>query len=176
MAKEFTERQAILQLQRYLRQLSFFDMSLPEVPVDGIYASETREAVEIFQRNNRLDVTGEVNRETWDALFRAYNDSLQKYAKPVPIDLFYQNPVPSYIQTNDVGFAVAAIQYMLNEALLFYDEQEDIITDGRYSEQTANAVTIFQKHANLPPTGVVDAETWNRLTLFHNEHIRLSDQ
>ena len=177
MAREFTERQAILNLQRYLRQLSFFDSSLPEVPVDGIYASETREAVEIFQRNNGFAVTGEADRETWDALFLAYMDSVKKYAKPISIDLFYRDPTPSFIQTDDVGFAVAAIQYMLNEALLFYDNQsEEIIADGHYSEQTAYAVSIFQGQTHLPQTGAVDLETWNRLTSFHNEHMRLSNQ
>ena len=139
MAREFTERQAILNLQTYLRQLSFFDPSLPEVPIDGIYASETREAVEIFQKNNGLSVTGQADRETWDALYQAYLESVQTYGKPTPIDLFYRDPIPSYIQINDIGFAVTAIQYMLNEALPFYIETEEAITiNGQYNEQTAN--------------------------------------
>ena len=176
MARESTERQAILNLQKYLRQLSFFDTSLPEVPIDGIYDSETREAVEIFQRNQGFAVTGEADRETWDALFLAYLDSVRTYTKPIPIDLFYRDPIPSYIQLNDVGFAVSAIQYMLNEALLFYDDStEELIPDGRFSEQTADAVRVFQRYSDLPQTGTVDAETWNRLTAFHNEHMRLSD-
>ena len=48
MARELTETQAIRNLQTYLRQLSFFDESLPELPIDGVFDTETQRAVEIL--------------------------------------------------------------------------------------------------------------------------------
>ena len=176
MAREFTDQQAIRNLQKYLRQLSFFDQTFPEVPIDGIYASETREAVEIFQEKHGLAVTGEADRETWDAIFSVYRTSVDQHSKPVPIDLFYRTPTPGYIREGDGGFHVSAVQYMLNEILLFYGNTEEITIDGNYSEQTSDGVKQFQKYINLPQTGEVDRETWDRLAMFHNEQFRRSNQ
>ena len=41
MAREFTETQFIRYIQRYLRQLAFFDENMPQVPVDGFFDSDT---------------------------------------------------------------------------------------------------------------------------------------
>ena len=54
MAKELTQTQAIRNLQRYLRQLSFENQNLPELPIDGVFDTETQRAVEIFQQENRI--------------------------------------------------------------------------------------------------------------------------
>ena len=176
MSREYTKKQAIINLQQYLRQLSYFNAAIPQVPVDGIYGSETKEAIEIFQKNRGYEVTGEADRETWDALFQEYQASVDAYSKPIPIDLFYREPIPAIIRVDDEGFAVMAIQYMLNEAFLFYQDSDEISTDGKYNEQTAKAVRAFQGFSALPETGEVDLQTWNALTLFHNEHFRQSNQ
>ena len=176
MPGEFTERQAVLNLQRYLRQLSFFDSRLPELPLDGIFESETREAVRIFQQNNGLPVTGEADRETWDAVYLAYVDSVAQHAKPVPIDVFFREPENEVIRRGAVGFRVAAVQYMLNEVLLFYSEYPVMADNRSFDEQTENAVKLFQGYSSMPQTGEVDLETWNRLASFYNEHARHSNQ
>lgn len=176
MARELTERSAILNLQTYLRQLSFFDNTLPELPLDGIFASETRRAVEIFQENHSLPVTGEADRVTWDAIYEAYRASVFLHAKPVALDIFYRNPSPAHIRRGDLGFQVAAVQYMLNEILTFYSDVPEIHINGSYDEQTADAVGMFQGYADLPKTGEVDLETWNRMAQFFNELFRHSNQ
>lgn len=169
MAREFTEPRAIRNLQRYLRQLAFFEDELPELPIDGIYGDETRLAVELFQKSRGLPVTGLVDRQTWDAIYQAYRVSTASKSKPIPLDIFYRQPVPSYIRVGDVGFVVAAIQYMLNDVLSFYSDVPQIETDGSYSNQTSDAVQMFQGYASLPQTGEVDLETWNRLSMFYND-------
>lgn len=176
MSREYTEKQAIMNLQRYLRQLAYFDTAIPQVPVDGIYGSETKEAIEIFQKDHGYEITGEADRNTWDELFSEYQASVYAHSKPLPIDLFYREPIPAIIRLNDIGFAVMAIQYMLNETFRFYNSENEIITDGTYNEQTAEAVRSFQGIASLPITGEVDLKTWNSLALFHNENIRQSNQ
>lgn len=176
MSRAYTEKQAVENLQQYLRQLSYFDDTIPQVPVDGIYGSETKEAVIIFQKNHGYEITGEVDRETWDAIFREYQDSVYAYSKPIPIDLFYREPIPAIIRADDEGFTIMAIQYMLNEAFRFYQDGDQILIDGKYSEQTVEAVRMFQNLSALPETGEVDLQTWNMLTLFHNEHFRQSNQ
>ena len=153
MAREFTELQAIRNLQRYLRQLALFDENLPEVPVDGVYESETRRAVEIFQENNGIPITGIVNRVTWDAIYAAYLLSLAQHSKPNAVEVFYRLPIPNIIQRGDAGFQVAAVQYMLSEILTFYGDFPEIVTDGSYGEQTSDAVRLFQGYTSLPQSG-----------------------
>ena len=176
MAREFTESQAIRNLQRYLRQLSFSDAKLPEVPIDGVYASETQRAVEIFQRDHGIPVTGVADRATWDASYAAYLVSLAQYGKPNAVDIFYRLPIPNALRRGDVGFGVAAVQYMLNEIFSFYADVPEIVTDGTYGEQTADAVRLFQKYASLPQSGEVDLDTWNHLSGMYNELFRNGNQ
>lgn len=176
MAREITETQSIRNLQRYLRQLSFFDDSLPEVPIDGVFDTQTRHAVEIFQRDHGFPVTGEADRATWDAIFDAYLRSVASTAKPDAVDIFFRRPVPTFIRMGDAGFPVAAVQYMLNEVLIFYGDPVQITTDGSYDQQTEDGVREFQKISSLPLTGEVDLETWNRLTSLYNELFREGNQ
>ena len=176
MAREFTETQAIRNLQRYLRQLSFLDDNLPENPIDGVFDTETRQAVEMFQKNRGLPVTGEADRVTWDAIFAEYLRSVAATAKPNAVDIFFRRPVPTFIRIGDGGFHVAAIQYMLNEVFLFYGDTLQISTDGGYGQQTADGVRKFQRYVALPVTGEVDIETWNRLTSLYNELFREGNQ
>lgn len=41
------------------------------VEIDGFFGSQTASAVKAFQREAKLEVNGAVDRETWDAIFRA---------------------------------------------------------------------------------------------------------
>ena len=176
MAREFTETQFIRYIQRYLRQLAFFDENMPQVPVDGFFDSDTEHAVAYFQEKNGIPVTGIVDRPTWDALYAAYLLSVATNAKPESVDVFYRRPVPNALRLGDIGFAVTAVQYMLNEILTFYGDRQDVATDGLFGEGTLDAVREFQKYASLPETGEVDLETWNRITQTYNELFRNGNQ
>lgn len=176
MAKELTQTQAIRNLQGYLRQLSFENSNLPELPIDGVFDTETQRAVEIFQQENGIPVTGVVDRVTWDAIYAAYLFSVEKNAKPNAVDIFFRHPIPASVHIGNVGFAVSAIQYMLNEILTFYGDLFEVTTDGYYGEQTADAVRLFQGYASLPQTGTVDLDTWNRISGVYNELFRNGNQ
>ena len=177
MARDLTENQAIRLLQKYLRQLSFFEKRLPQLPIDGVFDSETQLAVEIFQELNGLEVTGVADRITWDLIYTQYLDSVSLYAKPVPVDVFPFLQVPVTIRQGDVGFHVAAAQYMLRDLLLFYEAPTaEMQTDGVYGKQTADAVRSFQGYTDLSQTGEIDLNTWNRLAGFYNDFLRRSNQ
>lgn len=176
MAREFTETQAIRNLQRYLRQLAFWDDKMPKVPIDGVFESETQRAVAYFQEKSGIPITGIVDRATWDTLYTAYLTSVATYAKPEAVDIFYRRPVPGVIRLGDMGFAVAAVQYMLNEILIFYGDRPDIATDGVFGEGTLDAVQLYQQYASLPESGEVNLETWNRIVQTYNELFRESNQ
>ena len=88
MDKPLNLQDAILNLQRYLRALSFVDSRLPRVPLDGLFDSETRRAVEIYQRTRDLPETGIVDKTTWDTLFNEYL-ALEKASQRSPTPNFF---------------------------------------------------------------------------------------
>ena len=51
----------IRQIQRMLREISFFDESIERVIPDGIYGEQTKSSVKSFQRSNNLYETGKAN-------------------------------------------------------------------------------------------------------------------
>lgn len=61
---------AIVQL--ILRELSVVFDEIPELTIDGIFGTETEKAVQEFQRASMLDVTGEVDLETYNRLNNAF--------------------------------------------------------------------------------------------------------
>lgn len=154
---------AVANLQRYLRQLAYHTQEIPQVPVDGIFESATRDALQAYQDLVGLPATGVADRETWDRLYLDYLDSVEFYAPPTPVSLFSRSPVGYYMDIGAVGIDVAALQYMLGELTLLYLLSPPEIT-GTYDASTADAVRAFQAYFMLPVTGQVDILTWNAVT------------
>ena len=66
------EEEAIAEVQRYLRAVSYKHASVPHVGVDGIFGSETEEAVRAFQELFSLSVTGVADQETFLLLYAEF--------------------------------------------------------------------------------------------------------
>ena len=64
--------EAVAEIQRYLRAVSYKHTALPHIGIDGIYGQETQEAVRAFQRLFSLLVTGEVDDATFALLYEEY--------------------------------------------------------------------------------------------------------
>ena len=164
MADKPFETQAITNLQRYLRQLAYFDDRIPPVPIDGVFDSATREALTAFQRVAGLPATGVGDRATWDALYLAYLESLEAHGRPQPVYLFPRFPETYSVGVGDEGILISAIRYLLRELMIDWGGGfEDIPLLGTYDTVTADAVAHFQKLVGLPTTGRVDRATWNAL-------------
>ena len=132
------ERQAIANLQRYLRQLSFDYDAIPSPPIDGIFESVTERALRAYQAMRGLPDTGRADLETWTLLFNDYNDSLVRNTRGNGFYIFPREPKDYELSPNE--------------------------RSGVYDEQTAHGVTAFQRRHGLAPTGKVDLSTWNALT------------
>ena len=63
---------AILNLQRYLRAISFIDPRITRVPVDGLFDTDTQRAVEEYQSTRGLPVTGVVDKSTCICFFQGH--------------------------------------------------------------------------------------------------------
>lgn len=63
----------VLLIQQYLNRIADFYGNTPNVDEDGIFGPGTRTAVESFQREYLLDVTGTVDSVTWYRIVELYN-------------------------------------------------------------------------------------------------------
>ncbi|OQP16804.1 peptidoglycan-binding protein [Geobacillus zalihae] len=138
----------VRKLQQQLKQLGYFTYS----DITGYYGVLTADAVRRFQRDNGLPVTGAVDNQTVARLASAVK---AKTTSPAPIERERQ---AVRLSIGALGDDVKRIQTKLKELGYFYTA----IT-GYYGTATADAVRRFQQAAQLPATGVVDGETYERL-------------
>ena len=158
------ETQAVYNLQRYLRQISRFDPTIPSVDEDGIFGEETRASLAAFQRKYGLPVTGTADPTTWARLFDEYLASVEAYTRPDPVYLFPRFPADYSVGRGDESLLVEVIQYLLREITILYGrDASPIPLDGVFGEITEQAVKDFQAVNRLPPDGRVDRITWNHL-------------
>ena len=162
------EQEAIRNLQRYLRQLSYVNDKIPTPPIDGIYDTATRDAVRAFQREERLPDTGAVDTATWELLFKRYEESLRREDAPVPLVQFPRISPGYALREGDESFLIRLVQYALGELDLIYKGLDDVPQTGVYDAATAEAVRGFQRRHALPETGEVDRTTWDALATTYN--------
>ncbi|MBE6584516.1 MAG: hypothetical protein E7649_06030 [Ruminococcaceae bacterium] len=167
MDSNIFERDAITNVQRYLRQLSYHDENINPVPIDGIWDSETARALAEFQRQNGLSPTGTVNRVTWELLKQRYDQSIALNSPPAKLDIFPRIPQNYSVGEGDVGFTVTAIQYILGELEQLYTF-EKFTPSGVYDSATSAIVKLFQEKNGITPTGRTDRETWDAMAVQHN--------
>ena len=169
MARE-KEREAIRNLQRYLRHLSYFYDEIDPVPIDGVFDTATESALRAFQKTQGLPVTGRADQESFERLFEAYTRSNTQKSAPIRIALFPQIPEAYTIELGDTQFLVRMIQYALSELGAVYEGLDGVPQNGIYDEATANAVKRFQALHALPQNGGVDRATWNALADAYNRN------
>ena len=162
------ESDAIRNLQRYLRQLSYDEESITRPPIDGIFESDTREAVRNFQALKGLPQTGTADRDTWELLYASYRSSIANNSPPRTVALFPRTPASEKLTVGSQGFTVMTLQHMLNELTLDYSDLGDFSISGIYDEPTQSAVRAFQRHNVLEQTGEVDRLTWNQIADQYN--------
>ncbi len=166
------ERDAIENIQRYLRHLTFHDDQLGtqgSVPIDGIWDSATRDALIKFQQSRGLPVTGTVDRATWDVLKAEYDESVAENSPPAMLALFPRYPAGFVIKQGDKGYLAFTVQHLLRELeRLYFFPTAPAEPTGIYDENTAAIVRDFQKRNFIPVTGNVDRETWDAMGVQHN--------
>ncbi len=72
--KEGSKGEYVFRLQEYLKNISSKNNNIPSVPVNGIFESRTKNAVMCFQEEYGIDISGEVDSDTWDKI---YNESIK---------------------------------------------------------------------------------------------------
>jgi len=123
------------------------------VPQDGFFGADTTEGVRRFQRSAKLEITGIVDRLTWEALVLAYREQQSENTLPITIHGLRQ----PLLQPGDDGNAVIFLNVMLG------------LSDTVYSTATEEAIRRIQSDAFLPVTGNTDKATWNAVVRLYNQ-------
>lgn len=155
-------------LQYYLNFLSYFNLKLPYVSIDGIFGDETRDAVFAFQSLYGLDVDGIVGRDTWDMIQNAYAGVLTSL--PDEYRSYSSLLYPGYIITIGAsGKVVEQLQTYLKTIAANVPSVPDVTVDGYYGDQTKNAVLAVQKLEGIEQNGQVGVLTWNAIVNLYNQ-------
>ena len=124
------ESTKIYQIQLRLKELGFYDYDY----ITGYFGSITQSAVSAFQGSCSLEVTGEVDTETWNKLFDDYSSVA--------------------LLPGTAGDIVIPLQTRLFE-LGYYS----FAIDGYYGSKTKDAVLYFQKASGITSSGIADSPT-----------------
>ena len=163
MPRYENEAEAILNLQRYLRQLSYHHPEITTPPIDGIFERDTERALREFQAMRGLPVTGRADRRTWDELYAMYRASIAENEPPRTVAILPFVAGEILLQNGDEGFTINVLQYMLRELGESLTELEEVEITGIFDENTARAVRLFRAQNGLPDGEAVDLITWNTL-------------
>ncbi len=159
---------SVFQLQSWLHEISFTYPQIPQVIPDGIFGSETTQAVKIFQDLFGLPVTGVVDFDTWNKLKEVYDELARLKSPPLPIEPF--SDFNLVVKQGDRGTLVYIIQVMLNEIAKKFKNLKLIPINGLFDAPTAEAVGAYQKYCGVRETGRVDRSTWDLLARGFEQH------
>ena len=172
----------VKELQTRLTALGYY-----KGQIKGNYLEATQKAVERFQRNNSLNITGVADPDTQDVIYSARavgNYDTTPTPSPIPDLNNYkvdedENSVPlpnepvafsKTLKNGSSGTLVKQMQQRLYE-LGYLDASK---VSGNFQKYTYRAVKAIQTQNGLTADGVVDEKTWN--VIFNDSRVVLPDQ
>lgn len=159
--------QEVRTLQTQLNRISRDYPSIPKISiVDGVYGTETENAVRAFQRIFNLAEDGIVGKATWyriKYIYIAVTRLAQLNSEGISIADIPKQFVTEIRQGNR-GDSVRVIQYYLSLIAAYNNAVSAPAIDGVFGSATASAVRAFQSSYGLEPTGVVNEATWDKIS------------
>lgn len=166
MEQRLNLQNAIYNLQKYLRAISFADERVSRPPLDGIFDSATEESVRSFQESHQITPNGIVDRETWDAIYSEY----KALALTEELPFFPSSPVGYATRLGEESSFVSIVQILLQELSSVYGDLDAVELTGIYDTATENAIKELQRASGLPITGELDRRTYRRLLYDLSSH------
>ena len=159
----------VLRLQWYNNAIARSNQfpQLRVIDLDGIYDTETSEAMKNLQSLLGLPQTGVVDKATWDAVTRLYNE----VGEVGTDDEYYGGEISGWprpypgapIRRGATGDTVYYIQDLINAIGIGNSAVPRIARDGIFGAETQAAVIAFQNAYDLTPDGIVGPLTWEKL-------------
>lgn len=166
MQEPLNLQDAILNLQKYLRAISFADERILRPPLDGIFDSATEDSVRSFQASRGLGANGIVDKATWDAIYSEY----EALALAEELPFFPFSPTSYAAKLGEKSAFVAIVQILLRELSVAYDAFDAVEPTGIFDTATEQAVRELQRASGLPETGELDRATYRRLLYDVRSH------
>ena len=149
-------------IQYLLNVIAYFNPSLNLFPISNTFDDATLNAVNTFQAQYGLPVTGVVDRTTWNKIVSVYSDIYSEL--PEGYQENYAKLYPGYFLTpGATGQDVTDLQTYLSLIATTDSNIPNVTVDGVYGTQTRDAVYTFQSINNIPTTGSVGPVTWNAI-------------
>ncbi|MBQ8849387.1 MAG: peptidoglycan-binding protein [Clostridia bacterium] len=155
-------------IQYLIAYLSKFYSTIPSVAIDGIYGASTADAVRAVQRTFDLPVTGEVDFDTWDVMYRTYLG----FIETIPYEYIEGNilPYPGIpLRIGSEDDSVRVLQEYLSFISGFIPEVPSVNVTGYFGTQTRAAVIAFQQLYGIPANGTVGSVTWNAISDLYSD-------
>jgi peptidoglycan hydrolase-like protein with peptidoglycan-binding domain len=151
-------------LQYFLNLMSQENPNIPSVPVTGHFGDSTTVSVTAFQNAMNLPPSGIVTQETWNVLYRNVFPILVN----TPLENIFLPGISFMGLAYSIGMGaeypgIIILQIMLNYIALSIPEIPPVERNGIFGPSTEEAVSAFQSLYGLQATGIVNAETWNKL-------------
>ena len=161
----------VLTIQRQLNRISDNYPSIPKITnLNGIFGTQTEDAVRQFQYIFNLTQDGIVGKATWYKIKNVFN-GIARLAELTADRLTYEDVSPIYPSLLTEGMSgdyIKTLQYYLDVVAYFYPQIPDITVDGYFGEKTKEAVMAFQNLQGLTVDGIVGRDTWRSLTNAYN--------
>lgn len=156
----------VLQIQIRLNRISDNYPSIPKIAVlDGIFTTDTENAVIAFQEAFNLNPDGIVGRTTWYNIQRIY--SAVKRLNEINSEGLTLEDVskqfPSVLSLGSRGPGIRTLQFFISYLSNYYNTIPAVDIDGVFGESTRAAVIDMQNTFGLTPDGIVGEETWNTM-------------
>lgn len=140
-------------MQRLLNELRIAKYpSLTPLRVDGIYGGDTEMCVTQYQILKGLTADGVIGPVTWNAIVedRAQPQSPDEYPGTA---LYY----------GSAGASVEKMQAKLNQIGMIYTSINAVAVDGKFGQNTADAVRRFQRQFGLSADEKIGPKTWDAI-------------
>ena len=154
------KKSAIKEVQRYLTYIAEYYEKMPYTQIDGIYSEETKAAVEFFQKEKKIEITGYVNDETFQLIASEYNQS--QIRKQSEKDTF--NDITYPLKRGDANESVVILNSLIRQLSKYYDIPSVPFFDV-YNDDTANSVKLMQKIFGFAENGVADIKLLTRMMI-----------
>ena len=136
------------QLQTRLSDLGYTDAAGKKLKPDSDFGDRTKEAVEQFQRENGMKVTGVADKET----MRLVEKGMTRHAA-----------ADGELKPGEKGPDVRGLQQNLIDLKMTGQDGKPLKVDGDFGDNTREAVRKFQEANGLPQTGTADKTTLERV-------------
>ncbi len=165
-------QEAVREIKKYLYVISTrLYPQIGRTTIDGQYDEPTRAAVKEFQRIMKLADSGEVDIETFNALYLAFRRVRDDFYER---DYIVEN-TDFPVRVGHMGENVRALHILINELAKEHPDVRDVGTGGYYSARTARSVQSLRRAYGLGESDEVDKHMYSRM-LMELEAIRRRDK